>query len=275
MSDGTLSEAKPARGSYRMARGWMDNPVFKREPYTEREAWLWLIEHAAFLPHSRKIGHNRIELKRGQVAASMRYLAAAWKWSEARVRRFLRRLKSDAMIDAPNDAASDAPVTVISLVKYDTYQARIDQSDAASDAACDGKTTQIRINDNNKGDREERPTATILPLDFPATSTSKPLAVRKSVRPKQLYKVEAGCTIDNYQPDQLTMGEWAAKNAPLVPNPTSPATVEDIKDQWRRRGEKPKDFDATYRTYIRQRQKWAAEKAILATNGAAISRAAI
>jgi hypothetical protein len=275
MSDITLSEAKPARGSYRMARGWMDNPVFKREPYTEREAWLWLIEHAAFLPHSRKIGHNRIELKRGQVAASMRYLAAAWKWSEARVRRFLRRLKGDAMIDAPNDAASDAPVTVISLVNYDTYQARIDHSDAASDAASDGKATQIRINDNNKGEREARLPATILPLDFPASNTPKPLAVKKSVRPKQLYKVEAGCTIDSYQPDPITMGAWAAEHAPLVLNPVSPETVEEIRDQWRRRGEKPKDFDATYRTYLRKRQGWAAEKVAAPTNGAAISRAAI
>lgn len=72
-------------------------------------------------------------------------------------------------------------------------------------------------------------------------------------------KARAGCTIDSYWPGP-NIAAWAAAACPLVLDPVSTATVEDIKDVWRKRGEKPKDFDATYRTYLRKRQEWATEK---------------
>src|SRR5262245_47884423 len=41
------------RGTFVLDRGWFDHPAFKDEPYTEREAWAWMISNAAYLPHSR------------------------------------------------------------------------------------------------------------------------------------------------------------------------------------------------------------------------------
>lgn len=35
-------------GWYKMQRGWMDSPVFGKAVYSEREAWIWLIENAVF-----------------------------------------------------------------------------------------------------------------------------------------------------------------------------------------------------------------------------------
>jgi hypothetical protein len=72
-----------------------------------------------------------LELKRGQVAASLRFMADKWQWREPRVRRFLKRLKTDAMIDA----ATDAGITVITICNYDKYQKVSLPRDAQIDAA--------------------------------------------------------------------------------------------------------------------------------------------
>jgi hypothetical protein len=45
-----------ARGTFALDRGWFDHPTFKKERYTEREAWAWLIAQAAYLRHSRRLG---------------------------------------------------------------------------------------------------------------------------------------------------------------------------------------------------------------------------
>lgn len=127
-------------GYYRMHRGWMDHPMFKPEPYTEREAWLWLIENAAWKDGRKRVGPCTIEVKRGQVAASLRFMACAWKWNEPKVRRFLSRMKTDAAIDA----ASDAGVNVITICNYEVYQSDHTQVDAADDAANDAQPTQTR-----------------------------------------------------------------------------------------------------------------------------------
>jgi hypothetical protein len=117
----------------------------------------------------------------------------------------------------------------------------------------------IKKNEPVKGERT-RQLRMLLPLDGKKTD-GKAQEAAPSLRPAKLYRRSAGCTIDSYAPDPMTMGTWAAKNAPLVENPVAPEMVEAIKDVWRQRGEKPKDFDATYRTYLRKRQEWAAERA--------------
>lgn len=57
-------------------------------------------------------------------------MAKAFGWSEPRVRRFLNRLKADAMIDA----ASDAGQTVITICHYDKYQAPQEASPPIEDS---------------------------------------------------------------------------------------------------------------------------------------------
>jgi hypothetical protein len=96
---------------------------------------------------------------------------------------------------------------------------------------------------------------------FPITGGKVTNTAPVPKRDKRLYLAKHGCTIDSYQPDSASMGAWATDKAPLVKNPVTTETVEEIKDVWRRRGENPKDFDATYRGYLRKRNGWAAEKA--------------
>ncbi len=128
------------RGVFAVDRGIWEHPSFANEPLTEREAWAWLIGEASFKARTKRIGSVVLELKRGQVAASLRFMADKWQWSEPRVRRFLKRLKTDAMIDA----STDAGITVVNICNYDKYQKVSLPRDAVDDAEKDAAATQQR-----------------------------------------------------------------------------------------------------------------------------------
>ncbi|MEX6947051.1 hypothetical protein AB2C49_33905, partial [Pseudomonas aeruginosa] len=67
-------------------------------------------------------------------------MAEKWKWSEARVRRYLGRLKKSEIIDA----RADAHATRIIICKYDRFQRVSLPTDAPSDA----QATQSRRTDD-------------------------------------------------------------------------------------------------------------------------------
>jgi len=128
------------RGVFAVDRGIWDHPSFANEPLTEREAWQWLIGEASFKARTKRVGSSVVQLERGEVAASLRFMADKWQWNEPRVRRFLKRLKTDAMINAQ----SDAGITVITICNYNKYQKVSLPRDAASDAQTDAAATQQR-----------------------------------------------------------------------------------------------------------------------------------
>lgn len=105
------------RGVFAVDRGIFDHPEFKPEPYTEREAWLWLCGEAAFREKRVRVGGNVIALARGQLAHSERFMASKWKWSKSRVHRFLGRLKSGAMLNLETDHETN----LITICNYEKY----------------------------------------------------------------------------------------------------------------------------------------------------------
>lgn len=116
-------------GAFAIDRGLFDHPFFKREAFTEREAWLWMIGEAAYEATKIRVNRKQFEVKRGQLVHATRFFANKWQWSEPRVRRFLERLKREAMIDAL--AFPDA--TLITICKYDDYQFGRRARDALTD----------------------------------------------------------------------------------------------------------------------------------------------
>jgi hypothetical protein len=81
-----------------------------------------------------------IELGRGELAFATRFLASKWRWSEARVRRFLKRLESDAMVYV--QTTRDA--THITICNYDKYAFGRRTDDAQTDAQTDEPATHSR-----------------------------------------------------------------------------------------------------------------------------------
>jgi hypothetical protein len=105
------------RGVFAVDRGVWDHPMFAPEPFTEREAWLWLISAAVWKATRVRAGRKLVALVRGQLVFSERFLAEKWKWSKSTVRRFLDRLKTEAMVTT----LADRDATLITICNYEKY----------------------------------------------------------------------------------------------------------------------------------------------------------
>jgi hypothetical protein len=105
-------------GTVNIARSLFQDDAFKTQPYTEREAFMWLVMEASWRDRTKRVGNITVELKRGQLAASIRFMAEAWQWEKSTVDRFLKRLEKRDMIGT--DCGTG--LNVITVCKYNDYQ---------------------------------------------------------------------------------------------------------------------------------------------------------
>lgn len=199
------------RGYYRMARGWMDSAMFANEPLCERAAWAWLIEKAAYQPHQVRLGSTMIEVARGQLIGSLRYLAAAWRWQKDRVARFLGVLESANAVSLAKRGNGQTAITVITLCNYDQYQTTRDSD------ATDLRQTRDSDATKRKKDKEGKKEEDIsLEADFEIWYAAYP---RKVARPdafraycKARKKVDAATLlagIAEYRRRKADYADWA------------------------------------------------------------------
>jgi len=135
-------------GVFAVDRGVFDHPFFAAEPYSEREAWIWLVGCAVWKTSRVRVKDTMFSLERGQCAFSLRFMAEKWKWSKDKVARFLKRLKTETMIET--QARRDA--TIITICNYNEYQLTPGHKrDADQDTKCDAGETQAR----RRRDKEE------------------------------------------------------------------------------------------------------------------------
>jgi hypothetical protein len=112
------------KGTVNISRSIWSDVAFKKQPFTEREAFMWLIMEASYLPREKRVGSVIVQTLRGQCATSVRFMADAWNWPKSTVSRFLKRLENRDMIGTD----SGTGVTLITISKYDDYQAEIKES---------------------------------------------------------------------------------------------------------------------------------------------------
>ena len=106
-----------------ISRDLLDHELFAPEPYTEREAWLWLIKEAAWQDTRHRVGNSMVDVPRGALIVTLRGLATKWKWpSEKRVRGFLERLENEEMIGRKVVLGSGKKRTQVSICNYSEYQ---------------------------------------------------------------------------------------------------------------------------------------------------------
>lgn len=131
------------RGVFAVDRGIFDHPIFAPEPYTEREAWLWMLSAAAWADKRVRVGKAMLDLKRGQLAFATRFLAGKWRWAHTKVVRFLNRLKSDTMIAT----LATREATLITICNYDQYQFGRNGSETQADTHSE---TEVKRNRNKE-----------------------------------------------------------------------------------------------------------------------------
>lgn len=106
-------------GWIRLHRGWRECDVFTGEPASEREAWVHLIEIAAWKPMLRRAGKGDvIQVNRGQLHTAERTLADMWSWDRKKVKRFLNRLEKYRMISQESGPSGN----LITICNYSSYQ---------------------------------------------------------------------------------------------------------------------------------------------------------
>ncbi len=105
-------------GFFVIDRGIFEHSVFASEPYSEREAWIWLVGAAAWKAARIRTARGMTTLERGQLMHSERFLATKWMWSRSRVTRFLIRLEIELMASRQQDHETNR----ITICNYDEYQ---------------------------------------------------------------------------------------------------------------------------------------------------------
>lgn len=141
------------RGVFAVDRGIFDHPIFAPEPFTEREAWLWMLSAAAWTSKRVRIGKAMLGLKRGQLAFATRFLATKWKWAHSKVVRFLKKLKTDTMIET----LAKREATLITICNYDIYQfgGNINETQVETPTETEVKRKRNKEEETNNYNKEE------------------------------------------------------------------------------------------------------------------------
>ncbi len=105
-------------GWVRSQRDRFDHALFRRDKFCRGYAWDWMVSAAFIEEIQLDIQGQTITLNRGQFCHSLRFMAARFRWSEPTVRRFITRLKTDAMIETKVDAGQ----TVITICNFSKFQ---------------------------------------------------------------------------------------------------------------------------------------------------------
>lgn len=113
---------------FKVCRTIFDHPIvgIHNRSFTELEAWLWMLSEAAFEPRQVINKGTIIVLDPGQLMHARSYLAKRWQWTEDKVRWFLKRLQTEAMITRyctqQNTRSRTNQIQVITISNYNVYQ---------------------------------------------------------------------------------------------------------------------------------------------------------
>ena len=140
-----------------MAKGWIklyrkseDNALYFAEPFDKWHAWQDIL---LMVNHEKREFYSKgqlVKLEAGQTVTSIQILAERWKWSENKVRRYLRHLSGRGMCHT--DGTPNG--TLITVVNWALYQGdgQADgrgngRADGSTDGRADGTLTRIYKND--------------------------------------------------------------------------------------------------------------------------------
>lgn len=106
------------RNVFAVARSIWGHDAFADEPFSQREAWIWLIGAAAWRDTKVRINGAPVAIKRGEFCFAVRFLAEKWRWSKSRTDRFINMLEKQAIIrDNSRDKSK-----IYSINKYNHFQ---------------------------------------------------------------------------------------------------------------------------------------------------------
>lgn len=120
-----------------------------------------LIMLANHKPGHIRIQGVRVDVLRGEVGWSEVALAARWRWSRGKVRRFMQELEDEKMLTKKRYTGQDKRNCLSTIVNYEKFQGE-DFADDTSDSTGDGHATDMRryTNKNEKNEKKNINTPT-------------------------------------------------------------------------------------------------------------------
>ena len=207
----------PPKGRYghvKISRKAYETDPFWNEPreFSRWEAWEYMIQAAGFKPTQWTAGGPVVRLARGETPPlSLSYLCRAWRWSTKKVRVFIDLLISEERIRKGQDTPQGHTYL---LVNYDTYQ---------------GSGAQ-------RGHSEGRAGAQL---------GQESEAVKQGSITTTPNKKRARALPDDWTPNDGHQEIATEEGRELV------REVEKFRDWANSKGETRKDWDATFRNWLR------------------------
>lgn len=131
-------------GWVRVSRSIFTHEMFAGDPFSRRDAWLWLIAHAAWKNTKHRVGNEVHDVPRGSLFCTLRELAREWRWgSDYKVRDFLRILEDQRMISRNSTCGK----THITICNYSDYQDFSQEKNAQKTQA---QRTENALKEQNK-----------------------------------------------------------------------------------------------------------------------------
>jgi hypothetical protein len=110
-------------------RSLFKNPLWYSEKFTKGQAWVDLFGNANHSDGWFEKNGQRIDVKRGQTGRSIETLSKDWKWSRNKVKRFLKRLEGDHMIERKTNHLT----TITTICNYDKFQLKVKNSEPSNE----------------------------------------------------------------------------------------------------------------------------------------------
>lgn len=109
-----------------------------------------MIQQAKFATETVMVKGRCLSVRRGDLVASVRYLAQRWNWSKGRVERFMDLLRQQNMIGTRTETG----ISVISLCNYDAYNPSRDKNGTQTGTVA-GQSRDSRGTNKKKERKEE------------------------------------------------------------------------------------------------------------------------
>jgi len=138
-------------GWIKIHRKFVDHWLYTKEkrPFTFREAWIDILLSVNHKKEKINFGYHLVQCNPGESLKSIKTWADRWRWSQPRVRRFLKLLKKDKMILIKNEQIT----TRLIICNWETYQINGRASDEQVTSIRRASDEQVTTNKNTKNDK--------------------------------------------------------------------------------------------------------------------------
>lgn len=198
--------------------------------FSTGQAWVDLLLKACHSQNKLMIKGQLVTLDRGQQARSEVTLSREWKWSRNKVRRFLKNLEKDGMIEQKATHLT----SVITICNYSDFQSKHTADDTAKgQQAIQVKDIRRNTNNNDNNDNKEK------------------------ISPKKRASKSKGLTEfpDDFEITEKMVNWFSEQGFTIDLGRATDAWV----DAMRAKGNKYKDWSAAWRTGMNNAQKWSGQ----------------